>query len=269
MLAFAANSVLCRLAMERGAVDAASFTAVRLLSGALALYLIVLWRANGSASRPGGSWPSAFMLFLYAAAFSIAYLELTTATGALILFGAVQLTMVLGGIIKGELPTPREWGGLAVALAGFIVLLLPGLQAPALWAALTMIVAGAAWGAYSLSGRGPGDPMAATAGNFSRSIPFALALFLAFLPHLQITPAGILLAAASGAVASAMGYVVWYAALQGLSATRGAAVQLCVPVIAAAGGVLLLGEVITMRWGFSATAVLGGIGLALSGRRRN
>lgn len=269
MLAFAANSVLNRLALRTTEIDATTFTAVRLLSGALALWLVVRLR-NLPASSPGGSWLSAAALFVYAAAFSFAYVALETGTGALLLFGAVQLTMIGYGLGRGE---RLAWGqtlGLAVALGGFVYLLLPGLSAPPPGPALLMALAGAAWGAYSLRGRGARDPASASAGNFVRAVPLAaaLALLALLLPGAALRPDGLGMAyaALSGAVTSGLGYVVWYAVLPSLRATSAATVQLSVPVLAAVGGVLLVGEPLTLRLLLASAAILGGIALVLRGR---
>lgn len=266
MVAFAANSLLCRMALGGRLIDAASFTTVRLVCGAVVLVLIVSARRRGHArGRP--DWLAASMLYLYALAFSFAYLSLTAGTGALILFGAVQITMLGAGLRAGERLPPAAWLGLGVAIAGLIALLAPGLDAPSPSGAALMAVAGVAWGLYSLRGRGVADPLGATAGNFLRSVPLALlsALALTRSPHAE--PAGLLLAAASGAIASGLGYVLWYAALSGLTATRAAVVQLSVPVITAFGGVLLLDEHLTLRLVAASAAVLGGIALALTHRR--
>lgn len=269
MLAFAANSVLNRLALQTTEIDATTFTTVRLVSGALALWLVVRQRKR-PASLAGSSWLSAAALFVYAAAFSFAYVALETGTGALLLFGAVQLTMIGYGLGRGE---RLAWGqtlGLAVALGGFVYLLLPGLTAPPPGPALLMALAGASWGAYSLRGRGTHDPAAASAGNFLRAVPLAAALALLVLllpgPALRPDGLGMAYAALSGAVTSGLGYVVWYAVLPSLRATSAATVQLSVPVLAAVGGVLLVGEPLTLRLLLASAAILGGIALVL--RRR-
>jgi drug/metabolite transporter (DMT)-like permease len=261
MIAFAGNSLLCRAALKHTAIDPATFTTVRMLSGAIALWLIVRMRAGTSAR--GGSWRSALALFAYAGAFSFAYVELSAATGALLLFGAVQATMILFGLCKGERLNPWQGIGLASALAGLAVLLLPGLSAPPLHSAILMAGAGIAWGVYSLRGKGAGDPLAATAGNFLRAVPFAMISSLALLAMVRVDAEGIVYAIASGALTSGVGYAIWYAALRGLSATGAATVQLSVPVIAAIGGVLLLGEPITLRLLGASIAVLGGIALVV------
>lgn len=265
MLAFAANSVLCRIALKETGIDAASFTAVRLAAGALALWLIVALR-NG-ASIQDGNWTSALALFAYAAPFSFAYVSLSAGAGALLLFGAVQASMVLWGWWRGERLSARQLAGLALALGGLVYLMLPGLEAPPLGGSLLMIAAGIAWGVYSLRGRCAGRPLAATAGNFLRAAPLGLALALAALPWLSFDLAGIGYAAASGALASGVGYAIWYAALPGLRAASAATVQLSVPVIVAVAGVLLLGEPITLRLALSSVAILGGIALVILGRR--
>lgn len=264
LVAFAANSILCRLAFERTPIDAASFTAVRLLAGALALWLIVGLRRG---ARPTGGNRAAAALFVYAAAFSFAYVSLSTGTGALLLFGAVQLTMVLAGLRGGERLRGWQLAGLALALAGLAYLLAPGVSAPPPGAALLMLAAGVAWGVYSLHGRGVGDPLGATAGNFLRAAPLGIALAVVALPWLRIDAAGIVYAVASGALASGAGYAVWYAALRGLAASQAATVQLSVPVIAAVGGAVLLGEPLTPRLLLASLAILGGIALVLRGRR--
>ncbi|MEW6125344.1 MAG: DMT family transporter [Pseudomonadota bacterium] len=266
MLAFAANSVLCRQALEQTTIDAASFTTLRLISGALVLWLLVRWRQE-AASIPG-SWGSALALFAYAAGFSFAYLTLPTGTGALLLFGAVQLTMSAGGLWTGERPGPWQLAGTLLAFAGLVYLLSPGIEAPQPPGAMLMIGAGIAWGVYSLRGQGERQPLGATAGNFLRSVPMALVLGLFALPWLQWDVRGALLALASGALASGIGYAIWYAVLPGLRPTSAATVQLSVPVLAAAGGALLLAEPITPRLLIASLAILGGIALVLWAPRR-
>ncbi|WP_194715583.1 DMT family transporter [Noviherbaspirillum soli] len=266
MLAFAANSLLCRLALKDGHIDAASFTALRIGSGALVLALII--RARGARPLAAGNWRSAWALFVYAAGFSTAYLGLSAATGALVLFGAVQATMIGYGLYAGERMTARQAAGVAIAAAGLAALLLPGLAAPSLPHALLMAAAGIAWGVYSLRAKGAGDPANATAGNFLRAAPMALALGLAWLPWSRIEGAGIVYALASGALASGLGYVIWYQALRGLNATTAASVQLCVPVLATLGGVLLLSEPLSWRLLYSAVAILGGLALVILGKAR-
>lgn len=264
MVAFAGNSLLCRAALKGTQVDAATFTSVRLVSGAITLWLIV--RARSREKSLQGGWVPAFWLFAYAAAFSFAYTSLTAATGALLLFGAVQATMIVAGFARGERFVPVQWLGFIVALGGIAALLLPGAEAPPALGAALMVLAGVAWGFYSLRGRGAGDPTRATAGNFARSVPFALVLGAAMLAQASIDFAGMALAVASGALASGVGYAIWYSALPALKATVAATVQLSVPVIAAAGGVLLLGEGVTARLVICSVAILGGIALVVRGR---
>lgn len=266
MLAFAGNSLLCRLALRETAIDAASFTAVRLLAGACTLWLLLQLRQNRQA--PAGSWAGAVALFTYAAAFSFAYLQLDTGAGALLLFGAVQLSMLLWGLLRGERLGLCASLGTALATAGLLALLLPGASAPPLLAALLMLLAGVAWGAYSLLGRGQGNPLAVTAGNFLRATPLALLLALAVLPQLNWDGPGLFYALLSGALTSGVGYAIWYSALPGLHASQAATVQLSVPILAALGGSLLLSEALTLRLLLSAVAVLGGIALVLSARQR-
>ena len=267
MVAFAGNSLLCRAALRDTAIDAATFTSIRVLSGALALALIVRFRA-GRAEGPAGSWPSAAALFAYAAFFSYSYLTLAAGTGALLLFGAVQATMIGVGLWRGERFTGVQLVGLALAIGGLVALLLPGIAAPPALGATLMILAGIAWGAYSLRGKGAGDPTRVTSGNFLRAVPMSLALSACAFPWMAIDALGVIYAVASGALASGVGYAIWYTALRGLRATSAATVQLSVPAIAALGGILFLGEPLTSRFLLAAAAILGGIALVvLSGRR--
>ena len=266
MLAFAGNSLLCRAALQGTGIDPATFTALRVASGALALWLIVRARDGGRVER-AGSWPSALALFAYAAAFSFAYVELTAATGALLLFGAVQATMIGVGLQRGERLRPWQWLGLATALGGLVGLLLPGISAPPLAGATLMIGAGVAWGVYSLRGKGQGDPLRVTAGNFLRAVAFAAALSLVMLASASVDPLGVLLALTSGAITSGVGYAVWYTVLPRLRATSAATVQLSVPVLAAVGGTALLGEAPTLRLVLASAAVLGGIAMVIVEKR--
>jgi drug/metabolite transporter (DMT)-like permease len=265
MVAFAANSLLCRAALRDAHIDPATFGAIRVTAGALVLALALRLRSRPTAQP---DWRAAAMLFAYVAAFSFAYLTLPAGTGALILFGAVQLTMFAVGLVRGERFAPRGWAGLALAVAGFVVLVLPGVAAPPPAGAALMAVAGVAWGAYSLRGRGVPDPLAATASNFLRAMPLALVLGLVFIARAHADLAGVLLAIASGALTSGLGYVIWYAALRGLSSLQAASVQLSVPVIAAVAGALWLDEAFTVRLLIAVVAILGGIGLVLTDRAR-
>lgn len=265
MVAFAANSLLCRMALGAQQIDAASFTTVRLASGALALWLIA------SLTRPKRDRPrtdplACAMLFTYAIAFSFAYLTLDAGVGALILFGAVQVTMLAAGLRAREVFTGLSWTGFALAVAGLVYLVSPGLSAPAPAGAALMSIAGIAWGIYSLRGRGSRDPLASTASNFAWAVPAALVVNVVFAAKIDASGTGLLLAVASGALASGVGYVIWYAALAGLAATRAATVQLSVPVIAAFGGVAWLGETMTLRLMLASAAILGGIALVLAQR---
>lgn len=266
MLAFAANSVLCRLALSKTAIDPASFTSIRIASGTAMLWFIAAMVGRGRAI--GGTWRGALALFAYAAGFSFAYVSLPAGTGALLLFGAVQATMVITGILRGEHLTPAQWIGLGLALAGLAVLVAPGVSAPPLLGAGLMLGAGVAWGAYSLLGRRSADPLVSTAGNFLRATPLALALAVPMAAGGSLDPAGVAYATLSGALASGLGYVLWYAALPGLSAAQGASVQLSVPVITALGGALILGETVSVRLAAASAAVLGGIALVIARRRR-
>ncbi|MFN4350896.1 MAG: DMT family transporter [Hylemonella sp.] len=261
LLAFAGNSLLCRAALQHTPIDAASFTTIRLVSGALTLWLLVQLTRREVTGR--GSWPSALALFAYAAAFSFAYVSLPAGAGALLLFGSVQTGMIGWGLVKGERFKALQWLGLALALAGLVGLLLPGLSAPPLGAALLMITAGLAWAVYSLRGKGAGDALRVTAGNFVRTVPVALVMSLLFMGSAQVDKAGALYAIASGAITSGIGYAIWYTALPHLKATSAATLQLSVPVIAAVGGILWLGEPLTLRLLMASAAILGGIALVI------
>lgn len=265
MIAFAANSLLARTALAEASIDAAGFTTLRLAAGALAMWAIVAFRYKMPLPKQG-DWLSAAVLCVFAAAFSLAYVELSVATGSLILFGMVQLTMLIAGRRVGDACTTFSWFGFALAMSGFVYLLSPGVAAPPPASAMLMAIAGVAWAFYCLCGRRVADPLLATAGNFLRAAPIALLGSIAFAPPAQVSRYGAALAVVSGAGASAVGFAVWYAALRGLSTTRAATVQLSVPLLAACGGVLLLAEPVTWRLSLSSVAILGGIGLVLFGR---
>jgi len=305
MIAFASNSLLCRAALKQTSIDAASFTFIRIFSGALALWLIIqiqrLLKVDRTASplverrqavvkspspqsspkgrggpfssrekvgmRAAGNWISGLALFTYAAGFSFAYNTLSAGTGALLLFGAVQATMILWGFRKGERLRAIQIAGLLVAVIGLVVLVFPGLSAPPLIGSVLMLSAGLAWGVYSLRGKAVGDAIAATAGNFLRAVPFAALISVMMIPRMHLGSLGVTYAVISGAITSGLGYVLWYAALPDLKAASAATVQLSVPVIAATGGILLLGEPITLRYAIASIAVLGGIFLVIIERR--
>lgn len=265
MLAFAGNSLLCRTALKHTGIDPASFTTIRLISGAVTLWLVV--RVRGSASAGGGNWLSALALFAYAAGFSFAYVSLPAATGALLLFGAVQATMIGHGIWAGERLRGPQIAGFALALGGLVGLLLPSLSAPPLQGSLFMLGAGLAWGVYSLRGRGAGDAIRVTGGNFLRAALVAAVLSVVLARGARLDAAGIGYALASGALASGMGYAIWYTALPALKSTQAAIVQLSVPVIAALGGIVFLGEAPTLRLVLASAAILGGIALFILEKR--
>lgn len=268
MVCFAANSLLCRLALRSGSIDAASFTEVRLLSAAAVMTLLA--RSLGQSRKLGGTWLSAAALFAYALAFSISYLQIGAGIGALVLFGAVQLTMIGWAIVRGERPGALEWLGLALAIGGLVLLTRPGVSGSPVVGLVLMMVAGASWGIYSLRGRGSADPLGTTAGNFVRTLPMVAVLVvvaLALQPA-HATARGLALAATSGGITSGMGYALWYRVLRRLTGVQAASVQLTVPVIAAAGGVALMGERLTVRLVVAAALILGGIALTILERTR-
>lgn len=273
MLCFAGNSVFCRLALRQTTIDPASFTSVRLISGALVLALIVygrprFWRTGVIRSAGlGGNWISGLALFVYASALSFSYADMSTGIGALLLFGAVQATMVLTGLWRGERINGQQTAGLVLALAGVVAILSPGLNAPPLASALLMLTSGVAWGVYSLRGRGVADPTGDTAGNFLRATPMSVLLSGLFLAHQHLDGQGVLYAVLSGALTSGLGYAIWYAVLPKLTRTRAAAVQLSVPVLASLAGALFVREPITLGLMLTSTAVLGGIAMVVYGKR--
>lgn len=268
MIAFAGNSVLCRIALKHTGIDAASFTSIRLVSGAAVLWAIANFFRSNSTGR--GNWISAFALFAYAAGFSFAYITLTAATGALLLFGAVQATMIGHGLWAGERLHKQQLVGLMLAFGGLVGLLLPGLSAPPLGGSVLMLIAGVAWGVYSLRGKGAGNPTRITAGNFLRAMLFAVLLSVLLYSSASIEIVGAWYAIASGAIASGLGYAIWYSVLPALKATTAATVQLSVPVLAALGGIIILGESLTVRFVLASLAILGGIALViLSKSHRN
>jgi drug/metabolite transporter (DMT)-like permease len=289
MIAFASNSLLCRLALKHTTIDAATFTLDRILSGAIALWVVVAVRRKLRVERTApslvessstsslvtrhsslahGNWPSALALYIYAAAFSFAYLTLSAGTGALLLFGAVQATMISWGLRKGERLNAIQIAGLIAALGGLVLLLLPGLTAPPLIGSALMLAAGVAWGIYSLRGKSETNPGGATAGNFVRAVPLAVLLSLIMIKQHHFDSLGLTYAVVSGAITSGLGYVIWYSALPGLKATSAATVQLSVPVLAAVGGIILLGESLTLRFVIASIAILGGIALVIVEKKR-
>ncbi|WP_026006178.1 DMT family transporter [Moritella dasanensis] len=266
LIAFAANSVLCRLALGSGAIDASSFTIIRLLSGALVLSIILSMKGRHKGVSSKGSWTAGLMLFLYAITFSYAYLSVDTGTGALILFGAVQITMILLSLMSGTRLHISEWAGVIVAFTGFIYLVLPSVTTPSINGLLLMTVSGVAWGVYTLKGRSSKNPLMDTTYNFLRTIPFVVLLVVFTLHNLNYSSEGIMLALLSGAITSGVGYTIWYIALTSLSSTQAAVIQLSVPVIAALGGVMFVSETITTRLIISTAIVLGGILMVILGK---
>jgi len=261
LLAFAGNSILCRYALTDDVIDAGSFTAIRLLSGALFLMVLFTIKTRKPLPWRSGSWLTGFYLFLYALTFSFAYLSLNTGVGALILFGSVQVTMVLLSILSGKMLSKLEWGGLLIAFSGLSYLLLPNADesAMSLSGFGLMVVSGVAWGLYTVAGKGAADPLRQTGGNFIRTIPFVLLLMGVTLDFAALNAQGVMLAIISGAITSGLGYALWYIALAGLSVTQAAVVQLSVPIIAAFGGIVLLSEAITTPLIIASLLVLGGI----------
>lgn len=266
LIAFAANSVLCRYALEHNAIDASSFTSLRLLSGALVLALMINLHRQPAHTRSKGSWMAGFMLFAYACAFSFAYLLLGAAMGALILFGAVQVTMILVSVFSGNRLHITEWLGISLAFSGFTCLVFPGLTAPPLSGFVLMTLSGIAWAVYSLKGKQSSQALMDTAYNFLRTVPFVAVLILLTYQSAHYSSQGIVLAVLSGAVTSAIGYSIWYSALKGLGTTQAAVVQLLVPLITAVGGVLLLSEAITLRLTIAGALILAGTVLVILGR---
>jgi len=258
MVAFASNSILCRLALGEQAIDAASFTALRLLSGAAMLAVILAYR-NDQFSLKKVNLVSASMLYIYAACFSFSYIKLSVATGALLLFGAVQLTMTGFAIAKGERPGLHSWLGILTAFAGLIYLLLPGVSAPPLFSAMLMIIAGIAWGIYTLRGKGAEQPIVTTGWNFIGTIPLAILTVLLSEADIRLTSEGIILSVVSGALASSLGYAIWYSVLPRIKPINAATLQLSVPIIAAFGGLVLVGEAVSLRLLIASLLVLGGI----------
>jgi drug/metabolite transporter (DMT)-like permease len=268
LVAFAANSILCRMALREGVIDPATFSTVRFLSGAVTLSLIAARVQRPFFPLPG-SWAAAIVLALYALPFAFSYTQLSAGTGALILFGCVQLTMPAAALYEGDRPHAVQWMGLVIAVGGLVTLVFPGLAAPSPAAAGLMATAGVCWGLYSLRGRGSSNPLLQNTGNFVRAVPLIAAASLLAAPRFHVEPRGVILAMGSGAIASGLGYVVWYAALRGLSAVRASVVQLAVPLIASGGGVILLSESVTVRLVLSTVLVLGGITMAIVGGARS
>lgn len=266
LIAFAANSVLCRIALKNEAIDASSFTIIRLLSGSVVLLLIIAATRKIAETSVKGSWVASSMLFLYAITFSYAYILLDTGTGALILFGSVQITMILLSLISGTRLHLIEWTGIAIAFTGFVYLVLPGVTKPSITGFLLMTIAGIAWGIYTLKGRGSKNPLMDTTYNFLRTTPLVALLAFFTISNVNYSSEGILLALLSGGITSGIGYTIWYIALGGLSSTQAAVLQLSVPVIAALGGVLFVSEAISFRLAVSATMVLGGILIVVLGK---
>ncbi|WP_455201058.1 DMT family transporter [Kaarinaea lacus] len=268
MLAFAANSILCRMALGEQLIDAASFTTIRLVSGAIVLALILVLRDSSLRKTLSFDIKASVSLFIYAICFSFAYIQLSTGTGALILFGTVQLTMIIFGVLQGDRPKFAAWLGILIACSGLAYLVSPGVTAPSVTGTILMGTAGLAWGIYSLRGKGVTNPVAATTWNFVGTVPLTIITSLMFIDAMELQLSGVLLAVLSGALASGVGYVIWYAALPYLKPSSAAAVQLSVPMIAALGGVIFMAEPLTMRLSLASMAILGGIALVITTNRK-
>lgn len=266
LFAFAANSLLCRLALTSTMIDPTTFSSLRLMFGALTLWIICFWRQSRTINH--GSWAGATALFVYVVGFSFAYLYLAAGTGTLILFGAVQLTMIVAGLLAGERFSAVQIAGLLSAVLGLVILVFPGLQSPTLIGALLMSASGMAWGLYSLLGRNAVDPIASTASNFLRATPMAIALSLFLLPGFKVDAAGVFCAILSGSLASGIGYVLWYQVLREMKVIDAALVQMVVPLLTAAGGAMLLDEPITRSFIIAAVLMLGGIWLAMAHQQK-
>lgn len=265
MIAFAGNSVFARLGLNtQNAIDPASYSLIRLVSGALVLTIFVSYKHNFSKEALNkGNWISGAALFGYAAAFSFAYVNLETGLGALILFSCVQGTMIGWALIQGERPSALEWLGLIIAFGAFVWLVSPGLEAPDPFAAGLMVLSGIAWGIYSIKGKHATDALAATTGNFILSVPFAVLLIALTYSQVNLDTFGIIMAIGSGALTSALGYALWYNVLTKITQTQAAIVQLSVPIIAGIGGALFSGEAWTMRFIISSILILGGVSIAI------
>lgn len=271
LIAFAANSVLCRLALDNEAIDAASFTAIRLFSGTIILFIIIGISKrikqpiiqNKKEPSSKGSWFGSILLFTYAITFSYAYILLDTGTGALILFGAVQITIVILSFISGTRLKPLEWLGMTIAFIGFIYLILPSITTPSATGFVLMAISGIAWGMYTLQGHSSKNPLTDTAFNFLRTIPLIIIIIITSLNTLTYTSEGIILALLSGGVASGIGYTIWYMALRDLSSLQAAVLQLLVPILSAFAGVIFISEIITAHFIISSIMVLGGILLVI------
>lgn len=269
LLAFAANSLLCRMALGGDLIDPVSFTAIRLISGALVLLPISRIFTEPTLEKGSGSWGSGLALFGYAAAFSLAYISLSTGIGALILFGAVQITMISAALIAGERLGVPQWMGSIIALAGLVYLVLPGISSPNPIGAVLMCVSGISWGVYSIRGKGVSTPVSMTGGNFIRAALMGLILCGIAFSWFHLEPEGIVLALVSGGLTSGLGYVLWYKALRDLTTTQASVVQLLVPALAAFGGVVLLSEQVGFRLISASVLILGGVALAVMRRQRS
>ncbi|MFT4712971.1 MAG: drug/metabolite transporter (DMT)-like permease [Candidatus Azotimanducaceae bacterium] len=263
MIAFAANSVLCRMSLGANLIDAASFSSIRLISGTAGLLFIIVVRDRAlklTQPRP----PTILALAIYMVCFSFAYHSLSAGSGALLLFGFVQLTMLGTAIYRGERLSPFGWTGLAIAFSGLVYLMLPGVEAPSPIYSVFMAVAGLAWGIYSILGADGSDATTSTATNFLYATPLALLVSVVQIDVMIITWQGVLLSIASGAITSGVGYAIWYTALKHIKAISAAIIQLSVPALATFGGVLFLAEALTFRIILATVLTIGGISLVLT-----
>ncbi len=268
LIAFAANSLLCRLALGDGSIDPASFTTLRLVSGMLVLLPVSkMMHEHHSANQKRNAWKSGLALFAYAGAFSLGYVTITASMGTLILVGAVQVTMLGWALIRGEKLNPLRWVGSIVSMGGLVYLVLPGVSAPDPAGAILMLISGTAWGVYSIRGRGAPAPISMTAGNFLWAAPIALLLSLLFRSSAHLETNGILVAICSGSITSALGYIIWYRALRHLSTSAASIVQLLIPILTAFGGILFLNETISMRLILASSLILGGVAMGFFHRK--
>lgn len=274
LIAFAANSVLCRMALGSDSIDPVSFTSIRLIGGAIALTVIYLFTKEPKQKKEAScncyiDWYTGIALYIYAFAFSLAYISLSSGTGALILFGSVQITMLIAATKRGEKMRFYQWIGFLIAVAGIVYLVSPGISAPDIYGASLMIVSGIAWGVYSIAGKSVTNPISATKGNFIKASIIAIPVSMIALKSYQATPLGLSLALISGVITSGLGYVIWYKVVPLITTTQAAVLQLLVPLLAAIGGVLFIAEDFTLRLAISSLLILGGVILSVLTKKKS